>query len=650
MSVPWLALARARARRRCRHRRACRAFAARRFAGRSCVPARDTSSRARVRRASRCTRATRRSRKRFATTSRSRIAAGAVRRADPRRLRFAITASGSWRPRRTAGLGIVAWGVPVLALIMGAAGIVLARAAVEPDAEARGHRRRGDCAPVRATGGPDRAGANAGVTRLTMRRATRRGTDDRQPAGSAALAARSTRPRSRARLPAALARRSRQTSCVAGNIDDGTYRVLHDDYTARARGRDPLARRRGRLEADRGAARPAPDAGRRRSAASSCSRCVAAFLLAHAVGQRHAGRRSPATPGRMVGQPPRHPGRRASRRPRRPRGPAEELHGAVSTTPAPLLNDGDYTDAHPGVRRGGEARPEAARAADVRGWLAALVPAGHRRRTRKGAASPRRSRHLNEVIARSSELPRRVRAEGSHPLDHSRASTAKARSPLPTVPLAAHRNDSDTPTCDRTSPAIAQAGKCPASVILDQRQAVRRPSWPKQMPEPQTDSTKIYRVDDHDRSRHDRDGPRPAARAEHGEQLRGPRPRRLLRRPHVPPRRPRVRDPGRLPRGQRPRRTRLQVRGRTGEGQVHARRGRDGQLRPRHERLAVLHLHRRLPDASSRRATTSSATSSKGIDVALVDRSRRRDAQGRDRRARPVSSTRFGRSLSSARR
>ena len=45
--------------------------------------------------------------------------------------------------------------------------------------------------------------------------------------------------------------------------------------------------------------------------------------------------------------------------------------------------------------------------------------------------------------------------------------------------------------------------------------------------------------DDHDQPRHDRDGPRPAARAEHRQQLRRPRARRLLRRAHVPPRRAR---------------------------------------------------------------------------------------------------------------
>ena len=71
---------------------------------------------------------------------------------------------------------------------------------------------------------------------------------------------------------------------------------------------------------------------------------------------------------------------------------------------------------------------------------------------------------------------------------------------------------------------------------------------------------------------------------------------------------PELRDPGRLPRGQRARRPRLQVRRRAGEGRVHARRGRDGERRSRHERLAVLHLHRRLHAASSPRTTTCSAT------------------------------------------
>ena len=61
----------------------------------------------------------------------------------------------------------------------------------------------------------------------------------------------------------------------------------------------------------------------------------------------------------------------------------------------------------------------------------------------------------------------------------------------------------------------------------------------------------------------------PQARTDHRQQLRRPGPRRLLRRPHVPPGRARLRDPGRRPRGHRPRRPRLPVRRRAGAGRVH---------------------------------------------------------------------------------
>ena len=57
----------------------------------------------------------------------------------------------------------------------------------------------------------------------------------------------------------------------------------------------------------------------------------------------------------------------------------------------------------------------------------------------------------------------------------------------------------------------------------------------------------------------------------------------------------RLRDPGRVPRGQRPGRSRLQVRGRAGEGRLRAGRRRHGERRPEHERQPVLHLPRRPP-------------------------------------------------------
>ena len=60
----------------------------------------------------------------------------------------------------------------------------------------------------------------------------------------------------------------------------------------------------------------------------------------------------------------------------------------------------------------------------------------------------------------------------------------------------------------------------------------------------------------------------------------------------VPPHHPRLHDPGRLPAGHRHRRPGLRVRGRDQRAQGHPRRARDGQRRPEHERLAVLHRHR----------------------------------------------------------
>ena len=43
---------------------------------------------------------------------------------------------------------------------------------------------------------------------------------------------------------------------AAGNVDDDTYRTLHDDYTARAAAVDPVARRRAPTSRRRAARRP----------------------------------------------------------------------------------------------------------------------------------------------------------------------------------------------------------------------------------------------------------------------------------------------------------------------------------------------------------------------------------------------------------
>ncbi|HWS48078.1 MAG TPA: hypothetical protein VN636_19605 [Acidimicrobiia bacterium] len=75
---------------------------------------------------------------------------------------------------------------------------------------------------------------------------------------------------------------------TAGNIDADTYRVLHDDYTARAAAVIKSL--------DDGVARPEPEAPRARPALRVVTAAgivmfavVAAFLLAHSVGQRSPG-------------------------------------------------------------------------------------------------------------------------------------------------------------------------------------------------------------------------------------------------------------------------------------------------------------------------------------------------------------------------
>ena len=96
----------------------------------------------------------------------------------------------------------------------------------------------------------------------------------------------------------------------------------------------------------------------------------------------------------------------------------------------------------------------------------------------------------------------------------------------------------------------------------------------------------------------------------------------FLRRPHVPPGRARVRDPGWRPRGHRPWRSGLQVGRRAGARRVHARRAGHGERGPEHERLAVLHAPPPTAPATWPRATTSSATSCR----AWTSRWRRRRA------------------------
>ena len=112
----------------------------------------------------------------------------------------------------------------------------------------------------------------------------------------------------------------------------------------------------------------------------------------------------------------------------------------------------------------------------------------------------------------------------------------------------------------------------------------------------------VINADDGDQQGHARARALRRRRAEDGGELRQARARRLLRRRHLPPRDPGLHDPGRRPDRHRHGRARLPVRGRDQLEPDRPRRARDGERGPEHERLAVLHRHRRRVPVARRRA------------------------------------------------
>ena len=179
----------------------------------------------------------------------------------------------------SSGIGLVAWLVPVLAFLLGRRASRRA-VAVEPHASPRGDRGgRGD-----RRRGPGARGDERGARRLR-------------------------RARSRARLPVAVARRSRRRAASPATSIRTTYRTLHDDYTARAsaviQSIDAGEKRKPRTEARSSPVLKLVTVG------GIVVFCVlGAFLLAHAIGPRGRARRRPGT--RRTARP-----RKRSRRPTR---------------------------------------------------------------------------------------------------------------------------------------------------------------------------------------------------------------------------------------------------------------------------------------------------------------------------------------------
>ena len=117
--------------------------------------------------------------------------------------------------------------------------------------------------------------------------------------------------------------------------------------------------------------------------------------------------------------------------------------------------------------------------------------------------------------------------------------------------------------------------------------------------------------------------------------------RGLLRRADLPPCDQGLHDPGRLPAGHRHRRPGLHLRGRDQRSQGRPRRARDGQRRPEHERLAVLHRHRRAAARGSTASTRSSARSRDGLDVVDAIEATPTDARRPPDRAAGIASIEF---------
>ena len=407
----------------------------------------------------------------------------------------------------------------------------------------------------------------------------------------------------------------------AGNIDDETYRELHDDYTARAAA---VIR-----TIDDGVERPLPDAPRGPPLVADCDdrghRRVRAARRHRARARSRArairARRSPAT-RRVTPRTPLEDLARGRGRPARRLRRADRVCARVcsSTDPPAALEQ---------FGAAGAIDPNQPEPLDVQRL--------DHRLGRRWARTRSRARRVARVVDRRS---RTTRSRSDPEFADAYVFRGLVTANVAGEPAAAV---SDFQQCLALAPPDHPHAAKPCSAALDRdvaRVRVDRTPIPREefpvadQPEPQIDASKIYRVTITTDRGDDRDGPRPAARAEHGQQLRRPRARRAT----TTASRSTASCPsfviqGGCPEGTGTRWPRLQVRRRAGAGRVHARRGRDGELRAR------------TPTArsSSSASTTARASSTpnynlfghvvEGIDVAHATQVGDVMQTGRDRRA-----------------
>ena len=341
----------------------------------------------------------------------------------------------------------------------------------------------------------------------------------------------------------------------SGGIDDESYAELHDDYTARAAAvirtlRDgvdvtPAPRRRA----------PARDAPARRARRAWC--VVFAIAAGHVAGVRA---RCPPPRADGVGQLAGGAVDHERGRSRRWRSRSTTCEAKVNAEP----DDYDLRLELAARVRGEQRPPERARSSPTpRSRSTRTVPKAH--------ANAARLLYLaSEQVADKDSAGRsssRRRCAGFNQAiavgpDYADAYFFRARALLAATARLRPRRRSTcrTTSCKAPNGTWADAG---ASAARAGHDGARNPVDYRAPDRPRRGRSSIHgaapRVrdrhrqdlprDHHHRPRHDRRRPRPEARAEHGEQLRRAVAPGLLRRPHVPPGRARLRDPGWRPRG-----------------------------------------------------------------------------------------------------